>query len=421
MRKKKINAESAKLICQFYKNGSSINYIVNNTGITRRIVERSLIENGLKLKTKSEKITDRFPILKNRDALVDLYYNKAMSLDEIAFEIGTNSQVVKTAFTRLSIERLPQNIKRITKNTPDKLRDMEYLQHEYINNKRSVSNIAKQFGVSDTTVRTMLKYYGISRRSHIEQMQLTLLSPEEKLNAKIARRLRSRLSNAVTNGQKAGSAVRDLGSSIEELKKYLESKFTLGMSWDNYGYCGWHIDHIKPLDSFDLSNSEEFKKACHYSNLQPLWANDNFIKSNKAPSSSKIKLYIVCGPCGSGKSWVCNQISDNLKYISYDSVPKEEHYYEFVEAAKAGMDIIYDPLRKPTTIMNRYKDEFDIKLCVIDEDLNTIVSRIKNRNGKPNIQNIKKALNKVPRWKKHASFTGTSSEVLKYLKTKLNI
>lgn len=99
------------------------------------------------------------------------------------------------------------------------------------------------------------------------------------INHKISVRLRTRVCNAIKNNYKSGSAVRDLGCSIEELKIYLESKFLPGMSWDNYGLKGWHIDHIKPLSSFNLSNREEFLKACHYTNLQPLWAKDNLRKN----------------------------------------------------------------------------------------------------------------------------------------------
>jgi hypothetical protein len=77
------------------------------------------------------------------------------------------------------------------------------------------------------------------------------------------------------------SAVKDLGCSIEELKTHLESKFQPGMSWDNYGTKGWHIDHIKPLALFNLADSNELKKACHYTNLQPLWWQDNLHKGAK--------------------------------------------------------------------------------------------------------------------------------------------
>ena len=96
---------------------------------------------------------------------------------------------------------------------------------------------------------------------------------------KIGRNLRSRLNKAIKGNYKTGSAVRDLGCSIKELKKYLESKWQQGMSWDNYGE--WHIDHIKPLNSFDLEDEEQLKEACHYTNLQPLWAKDNLKKGSK--------------------------------------------------------------------------------------------------------------------------------------------
>jgi len=101
----------------------------------------------------------------------------------------------------------------------------------------------------------------------------------ERIENRIKANLRSRLSRAVKRQLKGGSAVKDLGCSIGELRSHLEDKFTEGMSWDNYGK--WHIDHIKPLDIFDLTNSEDLKVACHYSNLQPLWATDNLSKGAK--------------------------------------------------------------------------------------------------------------------------------------------
>lgn len=57
------------------------------------------------------------------------------------------------------------------------------------------------------------------------------------------------------------------------------------MSWDNYGMYGWHIDHIKPCSSFDLSNPAEQKICFHYTNLQPLWAKENLSKGKKSSVS----------------------------------------------------------------------------------------------------------------------------------------
>jgi hypothetical protein len=68
---------------------------------------------------------------------------------------------------------------------------------------------------------------------------------------------------------------------MERLKKHLESLFEEGMTWENWNREGWHIDHIKPLSSFDLRKEEEQRKAMHYTNLQPLWAEENIKKGNK--------------------------------------------------------------------------------------------------------------------------------------------
>jgi len=70
-----------------------------------------------------------------------------------------------------------------------------------------------------------------------------------------------------------------VGCSPDELKKYLEEQFTEGMSWYNYRHDGWHIDHIIPLSS--AKTEDEVYKLCHYTNLQPLWHDENYKKGNK--------------------------------------------------------------------------------------------------------------------------------------------
>ena len=84
---------------------------------------------------------------------------------------------------------------------------------------------------------------------------------------------------AIKYNSKRGSTIKLLGIDIMGLKSYLESKFIDGMSWENYGLYGWHIDHIIPLSS--AKTEDEFYKLCHYTNLQPLWAKDNWKKGNK--------------------------------------------------------------------------------------------------------------------------------------------
>lgn len=100
---------------------------------------------------------------------------------------------------------------------------------------------------------------------------------------KIKSALRSRTSKAIKskNGTKSYKTMDLIGCSILKLKEHLESQFVDGMSWDNYSHQGWNIDHIKPCASFDLTDVEEQKKCFHYTNLQPLWAVDNYKKGKK--------------------------------------------------------------------------------------------------------------------------------------------
>ena len=88
---------------------------------------------------------------------------------------------------------------------------------------------------------------------------------------------------AIKKSQKTGSAVRDLGCSIAELKIYLEKKFQPSMVWDNWGkgIGYWSIDHIIPLYVFNLENKDELLRACNYTNLQPLWDVENIKKGKR--------------------------------------------------------------------------------------------------------------------------------------------
>jgi hypothetical protein len=83
----------------------------------------------------------------------------------------------------------------------------------------------------------------------------------------------SRVVKQLSLGKKPASTFKWIGCSPEELKAHLESLFTEGMTWENYGE--WHVDHIRPVCSF---TAEEWEQVNHYTNLQPLWAEDNYSK-----------------------------------------------------------------------------------------------------------------------------------------------
>ena len=95
---------------------------------------------------------------------------------------------------------------------------------------------------------------------------------------KILRNSRARLYNFLFKKHltKPKKTIQLIGCEMDVLKNHLESLFIENMSWDNYGKNGWHIDHIIPLSS--ANSEEEIIKLCHYTNLQPLWGEDNLKK-----------------------------------------------------------------------------------------------------------------------------------------------
>ena len=101
---------------------------------------------------------------------------------------------------------------------------------------------------------------------------------DNNVEHRLAVNLRNRLYQAIKNHQKTGSAVSDLGCSMATFKLYIENQFEDGMTWDNYG--DWHLDHVMPLASFDLTNLGEFQTAVHYLNIQPMWALENHQKGS---------------------------------------------------------------------------------------------------------------------------------------------
>jgi hypothetical protein len=127
---------------------------------------------------------------------------------------------------------------------------------------------------------TRKKYKNISNEKQKDRMK-------NDIHFKIRMNLSRRFSNAVKKSKtiKDEKTLELLGCSLQELKSYLELRFKEGMSWENYSLRGWHIDHIKPCASFDLSDPEQQKQCFHYSNLQPLWWYENLSKGDKAIGS----------------------------------------------------------------------------------------------------------------------------------------
>ncbi len=99
----------------------------------------------------------------------------------------------------------------------------------------------------------------------------------------VVKRLRSRLNDEIRfrgrKTRKIESVTNLIGCARADLVRHIESLFKPGMSWSNRS--AWHIDHIRPVSSFDMMDLEEQKKCFHYSNLQPLWVHENCSKHAK--------------------------------------------------------------------------------------------------------------------------------------------
>lgn len=90
--------------------------------------------------------------------------------------------------------------------------------------------------------------------------------------------MRCRIRHALKGISKSAKTLELLGCDAAQLKQHLEKQFLSGMSWENYGVAGWHVDHIKPCAKFDLTDPAQQRECFHFSNLQPLWARDNILK-----------------------------------------------------------------------------------------------------------------------------------------------
>lgn len=104
-----------------------------------------------------------------------------------------------------------------------------------------------------------------------------------KLKSNTGRRIRE-----ILKQKKSQKVIDYVGCSIDELKLYLSSKFSEGMTWDNYG-SEWHIDHIIPCTAFDFLDDLEASACFYYKNLQPLWGSENIKKNNTYNMDDKIK------------------------------------------------------------------------------------------------------------------------------------
>lgn len=117
------------------------------------------------------------------------------------------------------------------------------------------------------------------RKNYLAKTKRLKTDPEFKLRALLSHRVRRAIYDQ--KGEKSAKTLELLGCSIEKARIHIEIQFREGMNWENHGINGWHIDHIIPCSSFDLTKKEEQNICFNYKNLQPLWAGENLSKGNR--------------------------------------------------------------------------------------------------------------------------------------------
>lgn len=190
-------------------------------------------------------------------------------------------------FNKKHYEKNKEKIKKQTnKYYYDNHEERKRQKNEYQKTSETYKNYQKKYFNEnrDELIKTNNERYHKNKKKYfVKWYENKKQKLKTNIEFKLKEILSSRMRMAIMNhkGKKDTSSIELLGADIQTVRNHLEKQFLEGMSWDNHSIIGWHIDHIKPCDSFDLTDVEEQKKCFHYTNLQPLWYKDNILKSNQ--------------------------------------------------------------------------------------------------------------------------------------------
>jgi hypothetical protein len=157
-------------------------------------------------------------------------------------------------------------------------RRAEALAYYYKNREKVLARLRAQYACDPERFRVRVR---LARPKHsVRERQRRAENP----HLRIKNRLRARFHEVLKGKAKSGSILDLLGCTPEQLRAHLERQFRPGMSWANAGE--WHVDHIRPCASFDLTDPAQQRVCFHYTNLQPLWAVDNLKKGARLSAAA---------------------------------------------------------------------------------------------------------------------------------------
>lgn len=213
----------------------------------------------------------------------------------------------------------------------------------------------------------------------------------------------SKLRKAIRSGEAPKESL--LGCSIQDFTDYIESQFELGMSWNNWTLNGWHLDHIIPLAKINNQNKHIIN---YYENFRPLWAKENISKGNKLPN-----VIILTGCFGVGKTTISKKLLN--QYLIFDK-DKKHNIYD-IGKSQLNKTVIYQTSMKVVADIKLFSQFFNLKVIVIQEDLESIKQKIKLRSDKdPKDETLIKRIKRMESIaKNYGTFSGTADECLNYL------
>lgn len=194
-----------------------------------------------------------------------------------------NKEYLKEYNKKLKLKYKNNPIKRNREKELERIRvNKKYIENlEYKKRKKLEAKQYRQLHHQEVLEREKLRKLK-NREINLENLAYRYKNDIDfRLRHQLAHRIKYLIKRKEINNIKYHKTLELLGCSIIEFKEHLEKQFKEGMNWNNHKKFGWHIDHIIPTSSFDLSKEEEQKKCFHYINLQPLWWYDNLEKSNK--------------------------------------------------------------------------------------------------------------------------------------------
>ena len=174
------------------------------------------------------------------------------------------------------------------------------VKYRAVNREKIKTRMKRWRAESQEKIKNYNKEYRTNHREQIREQRREYMRKYSKkrcvvdLVFRLNKTIRSAVGDSLRGNKKGARWEKICGYTLEKLRKHLERQFIDDMSWSNYGRDGWVIDHKIPISVFNFTkpNHEDFKKCWALSNLQPMWAKENIIKSDKLDKHFQPSLLI---------------------------------------------------------------------------------------------------------------------------------